>query len=209
VLTWSDIGIVVRAVPLRRAHLLTRLIGQVDAFEDGCAIAYHKAGRTVPESYADALAEWGVARPWVMQLEDDAVLCPNFGEHALRVIREADAAQLPFVSLYSGRRPREGVSLPEPGNWELVSGSKFSMTQAFAVRSQLVADHNTFMLSFTEGRPYATDTATAAWMKSRRMRFARAWPSLVQHDDGGESLSGHRANPNRTSPSYRAVFRHR
>ena len=81
------------------------------------------------------------------------------------------------------------------------------MAQAIAFPVQLVEDHNAYMLEFTRSneRPYATDPGTAAWLKARGLRYLRAWPAIVQHDEV-KSLYGHNMNPNRYSESYRRTY---
>ncbi len=201
----DDIAVVIRAVKGRRCRQLARLHCQIP-----CAtVSYHAEGRTVPESYADA---WKLGlslnRPWVLQLEDDAYLCPTFKTEATRLIREASFIdRVGLVSLYSGRRIKAGEILPRNPTLELISGSRFLMAQAVAMPSHLVLDHSAFMLDWTEeqGRPLATDTATGQWLKDRGLRCARSWPSLVQHDMA-DSLYGHTTHPNRMSPSFTAAF---
>lgn len=189
-LTWKDVAISIRAVPGQREGCLSGLCGQLDGFGLDFSISYHRPGRTVPESYADALATTG-GRSWVLQLEDDAILCRGFPTQAIRLLNSGRS--LPLVSLYSGRRT--GV-LPLVPALEVLPGSRFLMAQGFFLRSDCVPDHNAFMLDFCRDRPFATDTATAAWMQARKLRFGRAWPSLVQHTPG-PSLSHHAPHPNR------------
>lgn len=200
----EDVRASIRTVPGRRDAKANALLVRVRGFCRSVVLSPHAEGRTVPESYADAIvAARGAA--WALQLEDDAILAPDFEDRALELIDVA--SRLPrvgLVSFYSGRRVQAGEGLPRRSH-EVLPGSKFLMAQAFAMRSEFVDDHNTFMLEFTRERPYATDTATAAWMKARGLRYVRAWPSIVQHMDL-PSLSGHRRNPNRFSESFRRVY---
>lgn len=209
-LTWAEVGVVIRAVPGRRGALLARLRGRLDSEGIEHAVSWHAPGRTVPGSYADAVAAgaaWG--RPWLLQFEDDALPCRGFADAAIRVL--SAAAALPRVglaSLYSGRRHPAGAPPPPLPGYEVLPASRwFGMAQAVAIRSADAAGHNEFMIGWTSGRPLATDVATAAWLRSRGLRVVRAWPSLVQHDDGGDSLYGHRPHPNRTAPSFREEAR--
>jgi len=98
-------------------------------------------------------------------------------------------------------------NLPSVPELEILPGAKFLMAQAIALPMKLVDDHNQFMLAWTteNHKPYGTDTATAQWLKARSFRFARAWPSLVDHASVA-SLYGHNSNPNRKSPSYQEVY---
>lgn len=205
---WRDIGIVIRAVRGDRERWVDELLQRL-SFHREPRVSWHGATRTVPESYADALSAWS-REPvsWVLQLEDDAVLAPDFADHALRMIRETDwDARVGLISFYSGRRVRPGESLPAPPILEHLPGARFLMAQAIAFRAPSIPDHNDFMLKWTadRDRPYATDTATAAWLSVRRLRFARAWPSIVQHRDV-PSLYGHHRNPNRFSQSYAIAY---
>lgn len=205
VIQWGDdVRVSIRTVVGRRDAEAAALLRSVSTFCGGAVLSPHRDGRTVPESYADALAA-ACGATWALQLEDDAILAPDFDERALELLDVASRApRVGLVSFYSGRRIKPGESLPESSH-EILPGAKFLMAQAFAMRSELVDDHNAFMLEFTRERPYATDTATATWMKARGLRYVRAWPSIVQHMDL-PSLSGHRRNPNRFSESFRAVY---
>lgn len=210
-MNWNDIGIVIRAVRGDREPHALALQDRIDAFRHGSVISWHRDGRTVPENYADALAAYdgaGASISWVLQFEDDAILALDFEVHALRMIREVDQdPRVGLVSFYSGRRVRPGEALPSPPILEYLPGARFLMAQAIAVRFASITDHNDFMLAWTSNRerPYATDSATAEWLSARRLRFVRAWPSIVQHRDV-RSLYGHHRNPNRFSQSYTAVY---
>lgn len=197
-------GVVVRAVRGDRERWVEELLGRLD-FRPGAIVSWHGDGRTVPESYADALSAWGGAPArWVLQFEDDAVLAPDFADHALRLLRQADARpNVGLVSFYSGRRVREGEAIPGEPTLEYLPGARFLMAQAIAMRAASIADHNDFLLRWTaeRGRPYATDPATAAWLAARGLKYGRSWPGIVQHRDV-PSLYGHRRNPNRFSASY-------
>jgi hypothetical protein len=197
--TWSDVWIVIRAVRGKREQCCARLLNQIEAFSEGHEISYHGDGRTVPESYADALSVDPHSRKWVLQFEDDAILRRDFAEYAIQLLR--DGQDLPLISMYSGRRTTTAPpTIPE---LERLPGARFLMAQAFFIRSDLVPDHNAFMLDFCResDRPYATDTATALWLKARKYKYGRAWPSIVQHDDVA-SLYGHHRNPNRFASSF-------
>jgi hypothetical protein len=197
-ITWADVHISVRAVSDKREHCISRLLGQVESFGQSIEVSYHKPGRTVPESYADALSG-GPPVSWILQLEDDAILCSDFAKHAIRLLN--DGADLPLLSMYSGRRIT--TNPPKIPELERLPGSRFLMAQAFFLRRDIVPDHNAFMLDFctSSERPYATDTATALWLKARKYKYGRAWPSLVQHDDV-PSMCGHHRHPNRFAGSF-------
>lgn len=201
---FDQIAVIIRAVR-ERAEAAEALLGLVHAFAPHARISWHEPGRTVPESYADALT-LGSDRPYVLQLEDDIALSPRFAEDASRLVHEAFSVdRVALLSLYSGRRVKAGEALPAEPTLEVLPGSRFLMAQAIVMRSTEVPAHNEFMLRFTEDRPYATDTATAAWLASKRLRYARAWPSIVQHLDV-PSMSGHRPHPNRRSQSFDAAY---
>lgn len=217
-LRWGDIGVAIRTVRGERQPYLDSLLDEMERQDIGreYEVSYHGVGRSVPESYTDALAvltPYGF--PWILQFEDDIVLAPTFAEHAIRLIREADAMDdVGLVSFYSGRRVRPGETIPTTPTLEFLPGSRFLMAQAFAIRARDVADHNEFVLRWTaeRGRPYATDNATAAWLASRRYRLGRAWPSLVQHRDAPslcrQKNTGrpHSPGPMRRSPSFTVAY---
>ena len=217
-LTWCDIGVVIRAVREKRQNLIESLLDQMEIQDIGreYEISYHGDGRSVPESYTDALAILsGYDFRWILQFEDDIVLAPDFAVHAIQILREIDImTDVGLVSFYSGRRIRPRESVPTHPTIEFAAGSRFLMAQAFAIRNCDVAEHNDFVLRWTSERcrPYGTDVATAAWLASRRYRIARPWPSLVQHRDAPslcrQKNTGrpHVPGPLRRSPSYTAAY---
>ena len=205
---WENVAVSIRTVPSKRDA--SALLERVRRFAPHAGLSPHAPGRSVAESYADAIAYRGACESplWVLQFEDDAILAPDFEVHALPMIRAAHAdKRVGMVSFYSGRRIKSGEALPPPGTWETLPGAKFLMAQAIAFPVHLVEDHNAFMLEFTRSneRPYATDPGTAAWLKARGLRYLRAWPAIVQHDEV-KSLYGHNMNPNRYSESYRRAY---
>lgn len=212
---WSEVGIVIRAVRGDREPWVKQLLGQID-FRPGVVVSWHGEWRSVPESYADALAAGAVGPVrWVLQFEDDVVLAPGFAGHAIRMLAEAYGnSRVGLVSFYSGRRVRPGEAMPAPPRLEYLPGARFLMAQAIAIRSELITDHNEFMIRWTaeRQRPYGTDTATAAWLSACGFRYGRAWPSLVQHRDGPsvcrQRNTGrpHTSGPLRRSPSYTAAY---
>lgn len=217
-LTWGDIGIVIRAVRGPREAFVDSLLDQMEDQDIGreYEVSYHAEGRSVPESYTDALAALGdYGFRWILQFEDDVVLAPDFAEHAIRLLREADMrTDVGLVSFYSGRRIRPDEVLPVPPLSEYIPGSRFLMAQAFAIRNADVADHNAAVLRWTteRDRPYGGEFATAAWLASRRYRIARSWPSLVQHRDAPSLYKQRNTNrphspgAGRRSPSYTAAY---
>lgn len=199
-LTWDDVHIVIRAVDGKRAHCLASLLCH-PLFHSGTkwSISYHGVGRSVPESYCDALA-LGSDRPYVLQLEDDTILRSDFQTQAMRLLNEH--SQLPLLSFYSGRKvkPNEELNQRHP-SVEMKLGICFSGALAFFFHSHNIADHNAFVLRYCKDKPYHTDTATGEWLKANRYKYGRSWPSIVQHG-GTVSLSGHFNHPNRYASSY-------
>ncbi len=205
-LNWTDVAIVIRTAAPRCPD---RLRDQLGAMGLGCDLSSHQPRRTVPQSYCDAWSVGGSRRTrWVLQFEDDAILSPRFADEALRLLRQAnDDLQIGLVSFYNGRRPRVGEKVPIDPRLEILPGREFLMAQAAAMRSHLIGDHNRFVESWTEthDRPFATDTATAEFLRERSLRFGKSFPSLVQHDLSQPSLYGHKAHPNRRSPTFDAA----
>lgn len=195
-MTWDDVWIVIRAVRGKREQCRESLVSQIGAFHKGYTVSYHGDGRSMAESYCDCLLlAIGTQRKWCLQLEDDAILRSDFASQAISLTEKATS--LSFVSFYSGKR---GVTANDPV-LEVLPGARFLMAQAFAIKTELIADHNRHVLEFCKARPNATDPGTADWLKSRKMKYGRAWPSLVQHSDV-VSLYGHHRNPNRFAESF-------
>ena len=195
-MNWEDVWIVIRAVKGKREQCLSALLKQIETFQRGYDVSYHGIGRSMAQSYCDCLSlATKSGRTWCLQLEDDAILRPDFSLHAARLIDDANG--LGFLSFYSGKR---GVSRDHP-QMEILAGSRFLMAQAYAIKTELIDDHNQHVLKFCKDRPNATDPGTADWLKSRKMKYGRVWPSLVQHSDV-VSLYGHHRNPNRFAESF-------
>lgn len=197
--SWNDIAIVIRAVYGKREECLERLTKQLSGFGLGYSVVYQDPALTYRQGYAFALAKGAATgKGWVLHLEDDAILRSDFATEALRLL--SLGRDLPLVSMYSGKRVGEEQP-PKVAVLERLPGSRFLMAQAYFMRADVVEDHNRFVLELVDKHKCGADIATAAWMKARKYRYARAWPSIVQHDDV-PSLCGHHRNPNRFAGSY-------
>src|SRR5690606_38605017 len=118
-MSFDQIAVIIRAVR-ERAEAAEALLGLVHAFAPHARISWHAPGRTVAESYADALT-LGSDRPYVLQLEDDIALSPRFGEDSPRLVHEAFAVdRVALLSLYSGRRVKAGETLPAEPTLEVL-----------------------------------------------------------------------------------------
>lgn len=200
-LKWDkDISVVIRAVRGKRPECLESLLDRLKRFCDPL-VSFHGEGRSMADSYCDAWSLGAGRRAgWVCQFEDDAILGDEFEDESVRLMKLN--YDLRFFSFYSGRRIKRGEVLPSAPVIERLPGSRFLMAQCVVMRRDDIESHNAFVRDFCVDRPKATDPATAAWMKSRRQRYGRSWPSLVQHSDV-PSLYGHSRNPNRFSESFR------
>lgn len=200
---WDDIAVVIRTVPhqreVERQALCTQLMGMGIAYR----LAWHQPGRTVAESYGDALMAGLTAwAAWVLQLEDDIRLVPCFATEVTRLLTSLHKS-VGLVSFYSGRRIRPGEILPSPPILEYGPGRQFLMAQAIALPAPHIPALCRYVLAWKADHPMpgGTDLATAAWLAATRLPYARTWPSLVQHGNG-VSLLGHHRHPNRQSASF-------
>lgn len=202
---WDEVGIAIRATAARADHA-RRLLARVLGFASCAVLSWHREGRSIPESYADALtAAVGLEREWVLQLEDDVVLARDFEDQAIRLLEQGSRlTDVGLISFFAHGKVFGDERLPDTPMLEVLRGSQFLMAQAFAMRASDVEDHNRFMLSFCKRKPTATDHATGRWLGSKGKLLARAWPSIVQHGDL-PSLSGHYSSA-LTSDSYARAY---
>lgn len=208
VLSWNDVGIVIRAVEGKREEMLADTVRAVETFAPNWAISYHAEGRTFAEAYTDAIGLWGDRFKWTLQLEDDVYLAPDFPDRALEALADPEvvnkAAFITFYNTYGNalEQMKDGFKVvPGPGNGP--SG------QAMCFRSSLIENHNAFVLDNIANNPDrkwdGTDTSTGDWLRQGYRWYATA-PSIVQHIGNQHSLVGHSKNWNRMAPSYKEKY---
>lgn len=125
---------------------------------------------------------------WAVVLEDDALPVAGFDQQLEAALR---VAPTPVVSLYLGRkRPKihqraiaACIAAQPDAHW--IIATRLLHAVGVAIRTSLVDD----MLSFIDSRPI--DEAITQWARTRDMRVAYTWPSLVDHADEPTVVSVH------------------
>lgn len=208
-ITWNDICVVVATYGGQRAA--SRAVLAADLWTQGIGSNfYHGSESTAPaEDYVAGL-QWAMKasdKPYILRFEDDVQVSQNFGEDSLLV---ANHCREPWglITFYNGSRLSSPPFTYEPG-------SKFMMTQACLFHSDQIDDQCDFVLEWTEtklangyseyahqGKPAISwDNAIAAWLKTRKLRYVKVFPSLVQHLQL-PSMIGHHYHPNRSASSF-------
>lgn len=207
-LSWADITVAVPTVD-SRAQLLCALSEVIQLECRDAAVVIHRHPAT-----GDARADFpvlmdaalGTARPWLLQLEDDVALAPNFGTLALRALNEA-ADRAAAISLFS-RSKADLTMLASGQRWRRQAPSSFCMMQAIFLRADALRGLSewapTWYARHPEHRGRAADLLLGAWLSRNRQGLLVHVPSLVQHRQVPSSIPGHHGA--RQSESYRNAF---
>jgi hypothetical protein len=202
--TWNDVVVAIPTCPERQRarHALYEQL----AAQCGPAILMvheHVAGEPVRVDFPRVLrlaAEQG--RPWILQLEDDVQLCPNFGAEALaHGLDQADV-----VTLFS--RSKADLAAMDRGEvLRKIGPSSFSMSQAFFIRADLAVGIEGFAPGWYAAHPEhnrAADLLLGAYLSQKKARVLVRVPSLVQHKRLPSTLPGHHGA--RQSESFTRAF---
>lgn len=150
-----------------------------------------RPGEPPRNTFARALsAGTSCGRPWVVYLQDDAVLCPDFCVRLADYLRPE--ATFSVLALYSDRRRVLDAYHAEQSLVRLTT-AELTMAVGLAVASAIVTPFTDWLLSWEASHPEhkaAFDLALGAFCRSEKLLIAAAVPSLVQHRDSS-SLLGH------------------
>lgn len=175
-LTWDDIAIVIRSHP-SRAGDIGGLVHAVSWATEGAPVTVVPQPPDAPPKANTSRwlrigAETG--RPWVLHLEDDVHVGPDFGQLPAILFTVPDrVAVAAFFSIADG-----------PDGWTRVAPSRWCMHQCTAVRAGLAAGFEEFAAEWYEAHPQhrsASDLLLGAWCAHRGAGVAAYRPSLVQH----------------------------
>lgn len=201
---WNDVTITIPAMLPRRAAFVEALMTQIKSECPGAVllICPHVDGTPARVDFPRALTDASrMGRSWVLQLEDDVVLCPGFGTLALNIPDGADV-----VTLFS-RSKRDLEMLRSGYQHRTLTPSRFSMSQGFLIRSELAAGVEPYAPGWYARNPKhnrAADLLLGAFLSSKGAKTYVRLPSLVQHRPGPSTLPGHFGA--RQSESYRHTF---
>lgn len=204
-ITWSYVTVAIPTVP-ERWRALGALLHQVAGLCPGAAIvvANHVPDTPARVDFPHVLAVAArMGRPWVLQLEDDVVLAPTFGEAALAHGLDDVTG---VVTLFS--RSKLDVEAWSAGHpLRRIPAGAFSMSQAFFIRRELAAGVEAFAPDWYAAHPEhnrAADLLLGAYLREQKAEVRVRVPSLVQHRGLPSTLPGHRGA--RQSETYRAAF---
>jgi len=129
-----------------------------------------------------------------LHLEDDIILCDNFMERIMSVIR---AHEKDVIQFFTGVRD-DDINI----GTRYVNGSDFLWAQCF----YLPAGMSKAILEFSNGWDKADsseplDSMVSDYLKLKKIKYLRICPSLVDHKDG-KSLINSKRNPHRTSRNF-------
>ncbi len=167
----------------------------------------HEPGTPAKVDFPRVLtAAAGAGRPFVLQLEDDAVLAPAFGALALLSLEQALYEGADVLTLFT--RSSADLDAYQRGETHRRRAPKaFSFTVGFFIRAELAAGVEPFAPTFYANHPEhnrAADLLLGEYLSSVRARVLVSLPSLVQHRRGPSTLPNHRGV--RQSESFRLAF---
>jgi hypothetical protein len=204
-LNFDDISIVIRTVSAHRMHLLQRLQQQLKPLD---FVISDRSDRqnTYADDWFNAMRKGqDQSKKWLIHLEDDAFLSPDWKVSVLNLLNQIPL-DIKVCSFYSGKRMKpefQGLSKP---HWEYLRGSAFFMHQCTAWKMEYVDYFVDGIKSQWASHPEYRkidfiDQALMDFMVQKKEKFARVFPSLVQHT-GDKSLIGHANSKSRQSSSF-------
>lgn len=206
--TWNDVTVAIPTVVEREASA-ARLVADLarKCPEAKVVLHRHVPGEPAWVTFPTTLMRAGVVghltrRPWVLQLEDDVDLAPDFGRLALEVgLDDCDV-----LTLFSRSR-RDLAAMDRGEKVRRLNPSAFSMSQGFFIRREMAVGVHVFAPSWYADHPQhnrAADLLLADYLSTVCARVLVRVPSLVQHRRGPSTLPGHHGA--RQSESYRRAF---
>lgn len=203
--SFDDISIVIRTVSNRRMPLLKRLQNQLKPL-DFTVSDKSNCLNTYADDWFNAMRMGqDNTKVWLIHLEDDAFLAPHWKSETLRLLDQIPE-HIKLASFYSGKQMKpslEGLSVP---HWEYLRGTAFFMHQCTAWKMEYI-DYfiDGIKSQWTIHPEYKNidyiDQALMDFLVQEKLKFARVFPSLVQHT-GSQSLIGHANSKNRRSASF-------
>jgi len=175
-ITWQDIAIVIPTVQPQRRDSLKDLLNQLEEIKSTVCIQTQNAENTWQENQILALEKFSKNKDikWVLFLEDDIVLCPNFHAIALDYLNTADRRSATLLSLYS--TDTKFISTEKILRYKLFS------TVGMFISIKVLADLCDFLREYWK-RPhkYGNGYAISMFYTINHIRSYRTMPSLIQH----------------------------
>ncbi len=202
--TWNDVTITIPTCAERRDARYD-LYKRIEAACPGATtlVKEHVPGEPVRVDFPRALEHAATfGRPWILQLEDDVLLCPSFGVEALA--HGLDRCDV--LTLFS-RSKADLAAMDRGEKTRKIGPSSFSMSQAFFIRADLAVGIERFAPGWYAAHPEhnrAADLLLGAYLSQKRARVLVRVPSLVQHKHLPSTLPGHHGA--RQSESFTRAF---
>lgn len=207
-LSWADVVVAIPTVASRR-QLLAELTARLrDECPDADVVVRRHVPGTSPRMDLPSLVDCALAadRPWLLLLEDDVWLCPEFGRRAIDALARAAELGADALSLFS--RLRHDLTLLDRGeSFRRQAPSGFCMMQAVFITADVMAGFCDWAPEWYEAHPchqHAADLLLGAWLSRQRASLFVHVPSLVQHRAVPSTLPNHRGI--RQSETYRRAF---
>lgn len=208
-----DIKAVVIGHP-SRGRMAAELVEGISTHLPGIPIHLHMHSPSEPAwvdfplALEEALACGRDGAEWVLQFEEDVVLCPDFGARVKQALALSEQLypSAGCISFFS-RSKKDFVSLMNGKALRRISAKSFSMSQCFALQSWMVPRLFSFAENWYINHPQhqrAADLLLADWLSHNKAIVLVHSPSLVQHRVGPSTLPRHYGA--RQSESYRLVF---
>ena len=145
--------------------------------------------------------------PWVLLLEDDAIVCKDFRNQLNACLAAAPPTGL--MSLYLGRArpPHWQISIMRviAGDENYFLASELLHHVAVAIRPRMIPAMLKFIrndTAYADGR-LPIDEAVGAWARSKSMPVVYSNPSIVNHDSRTKSLINTHVSKHKTEDGNR------
>lgn len=210
IVAWSDVAIVIPTME-ERSHLLCQLVAELQRECRGAQIAvhYHEPGSSARVDFPETI-DLGITtdRRWILQVEDDVWLCPEFGDRCLGGIRYAEASDVSAVTFFS-RSKRDVEMLSIGKTWRTQSPASFCMMQCVSLKTDALRGFSAWAPTWyndprNSHHQHAADLLLGAWLSRNKRKMLAHIPSLVQHRKVKSTLTGHRGA--RQSDTYSIAF---
>jgi hypothetical protein len=201
--TLQDLACVVRSVRGKRNVERACLLQQCQDHGLQIDVAWGSLAEKPRQNWRRALdLAYKVERPWILQLEDDVYLGPDFAQKVLDYLGRNIANLWSFYDATT-----EGLAAWRNGPTQRRT-TMLSNCQAVAFHRDLVQPMLAYLPAWEERHPTfhsAVDIFLREFCAHERLIVRYSAPSLVQHRQT-KSLLGPRASRGRISPSFLACY---
>lgn len=211
---WKNIMIMIIATGKRIPYVDKILIPQIKSQCKGAyyGVHIHKRGISPKVDFPLAIEFASMKAktydcPYLLLLEDDVFLSPEFGDRVLDGFNQMEQAHAGAITFFS-RSKKDLKVLQEGKNTRTLSPSSFYMSQCIGVKVDLMdgfKDHANFWYNQHSSTTRAADLLFGSWMSQKREKMLAYVPSQVQHVKGKSTLEGHNVGA-RQSQTYESIY---